>query len=94
MASHDIPIGASQVSLATLNERSREIFRSTVESDLSRRFTRPVAHSAVLAVAGLDAQRMFYLEQLGLIFAPRPRGDHVAAHFLYLERCLIRARWG
>src|SRR5262249_23179144 len=31
LASHDIPIGATQVSLAALNERSREIFRQIVE---------------------------------------------------------------
>ena len=35
MASHDVPIGANQVSLAALNERSREIFRSIVESYLT-----------------------------------------------------------
>ena len=35
MASHDVPIGATQVSLAALNERSREIFRSIVESYLA-----------------------------------------------------------
>src|SRR5262245_25024311 len=34
LASHDIPIGATQVSLAALNERSREIFRQIVESYL------------------------------------------------------------
>ena len=35
MASHDVPIGSTQVSLAALNERSREIFRSIVESYLT-----------------------------------------------------------
>ena len=35
MASHDVPIGANQVSLAALNERSREIFRQIVESYLA-----------------------------------------------------------
>ena len=35
MASHDVPIGANQVSLAALNERSREIFRHIVESYLT-----------------------------------------------------------
>ena len=61
MASHDVPIGATQVSLAALNERSREIFRQIVESYLttgepvgSRNLSRilPIA-----AVAGLGAQR-------------------------------------
>ena len=35
MASQDVPIGATQVSLAQLNERSREIFRQIVESYLT-----------------------------------------------------------
>jgi heat-inducible transcriptional repressor len=35
VASHDVPIGANQVSLAALNERSREIFRHIVESYLT-----------------------------------------------------------
>ena len=35
MASHDIPIGSSQVSLAQLNDRSREIFKQIVESYLA-----------------------------------------------------------
>ena len=30
--SQDVPIGRNQVSLAQLNERSREIFRQVVES--------------------------------------------------------------
>jgi len=33
--SHDVPIGATQVSLAQLNERSRDIFRQIVESYLT-----------------------------------------------------------
>ena len=33
--SHDVPIGATQVSLAQLSERSREIFRQLVESYLA-----------------------------------------------------------
>ncbi len=35
MASHDVPIGTTNVSLAALNERSREIFRQIVESYLA-----------------------------------------------------------
>ena len=61
MASHDIPIGSSQVSLASLNERSREIFRQIVESYLatgepvgSRNLSRILP---ICAVAGLGAQR-------------------------------------
>ena len=61
MASHDVPIGSSQVSLAQLNERSREIFRQIVESYLatgepvgSRNLSRLITDAAV---AGLGAQR-------------------------------------
>jgi heat-inducible transcriptional repressor len=35
LASHDLPLGANQLSLAQLNERSREIFRLIVESYLA-----------------------------------------------------------
>ena len=74
MASHDVPIGATQVSLAALNERSREIFRSIVESYLatgepvgSRNLARilpiPLSPASVRNV-------MSDLEQLGLIYAP------------------------
>jgi heat-inducible transcriptional repressor len=72
--SHDVPIGATQVSLAQLNERSREIFRQIVESylatgepvgsrNLSRMITTPLSPASVRNV-------MADLEQLGLIYAP------------------------
>jgi heat-inducible transcriptional repressor len=74
LASHDVPIGASQVSLAQLNERSREIFRQIVESylatgepvgsrNISRLITTPLSPASVRNV-------MSDLEQLGLIYAP------------------------
>ena len=74
MASHDIPIGTAQVSLAQLNERSREIFRQVVESylatgdpvgsrNISRLITTPLSPASVRNV-------MSDLEQLGLIYAP------------------------
>jgi heat-inducible transcriptional repressor len=74
VASHDIPIGSTQVSLAALNERSREIFRQIVESylatgepvgsrNLSRILTTPLSPASVRNV-------MSDLEQLGLIWAP------------------------
>ncbi len=74
MASHDIPIGSSQVSLAALNERSREIFRQIVESYLttgeplgSRNLSRilPISLSPA-SVRNVMAD----LEELGLIYAP------------------------
>src|SRR5215470_11194737 len=72
--SQDIPIGRAQVSLAQLNERSREIFRQIVESylttgeplgsrNLSRLITTPLSPASVRNV-------MADLEQLGLIYAP------------------------
>src|SRR6266446_8069646 len=72
--SQDVPIGSSQISLAQLNERSREIFRQIVESylttgeplgsrNLSRLITTPLSPASVRTV-------MADLEQLGLIYAP------------------------
>jgi heat-inducible transcriptional repressor len=72
--SQDIPIGRTQVSLAQINERSREIFRQIVESylttgeplgsrNLSRLITTPLSPASVRNV-------MADLEQLGLIYAP------------------------
>src|SRR5436309_8046042 len=74
VASHDVPIGSNQVSLAQLNERSREIFRQVVESylatgepvgsrNLSRLITTPLSPASVRNV-------MADLEQLGLVYAP------------------------
>ena len=74
MASHDIPIGTSQVSLAALNERSREIFRHIVESYLAT--GEPVGSrnlSRILPISLSPASVrnvMSDLEQLGLIYAP------------------------
>jgi heat-inducible transcriptional repressor len=74
LASHDIPIGSSQVSLAALNERSREIFRQIVESYLAT--GEPVGSrnlSRILPIALSPASVrnvMSDLEQLGLIYAP------------------------
>jgi len=74
LASHDVPIGASQVGLAALNERSREIFRRIVESylatgepvgsrNLARVLQTPLSPASVRNV-------MSDLEHLGLIWAP------------------------
>ena len=74
MASHDIPIGANQVSLAALNERSREIFRTIVESYLTT--GEPVGSrnlSRILPISLSPASVrnvMSDLEHLGLLFAP------------------------
>src|SRR5262252_6834263 len=71
---HDVPIGKSHVSLAQLNDRSREIFRQIVESylatgepvgsrNLSRLIATPLSPASVRNV-------MSDLEQLGLVYAP------------------------
>jgi heat-inducible transcriptional repressor len=74
LASHDLPLTANQLSLAQLNERSREIFRRIVESylatgepvgsrNLSRILPMTLSPASVRNV-------MSDLEQLGLIYAP------------------------
>src|ERR1700681_3038478 len=72
--SSDIQIGKGQISLAQINERSREIFRQIVESylatgepvgsrNISRLITTPLSPASVRNV-------MSDLEQLGLVYAP------------------------
>src|SRR3989440_9140362 len=72
--SQDVPIGSSQVTLAQLSERSRDIFRQIVESylatgepvgsrNISRLITTPLSPASVRNV-------MSDLEQLGLVYAP------------------------
>ncbi len=74
LANHDLPLGANQLSLAQLNERSREIFRRIVDSylatgepvgsrNLSRLLPMTLSPASVRNV-------MSDLEQLGLIYAP------------------------
>ena len=74
MVSQDVPIGTSQVTLAQLNDRSREIFRQIVESYLmtgepvgSRNLSRLI--SMTLSPASVR-NVMSDLENLGLIWAP------------------------
>src|SRR5579859_606796 len=73
LTSHDLPLAANQLSLAQLNERSREIFRRIVESylatgepvgsrNLSRILPMTLSPASVRNV-------MSDLEQLGLIYA-------------------------
>jgi heat-inducible transcriptional repressor len=75
LASHDIPIGATQVSLAALNERSREIFRQIVESYLATGEpvgSRNLSRLLPITLSPASVRNvMSDLEQLGLIFAPR-----------------------
>jgi len=74
LASQDVPIGTSQVTLAALNERSREIFRSIVESYLTTGEpvgSRNLARILPMTLSPASVRNvMSDLEQLGLIFAP------------------------
>jgi heat-inducible transcriptional repressor len=74
LATHDIPIGATQVSLAALNERSREIFRQIVESYLATGEpvgSRNLSRLLPIALSPASVRNvMSDLEQLGLIYAP------------------------
>ena len=74
MASHDIPIGATQVSLAALNERSREIFRQIIESYLATGEpvgSRNLSRLLPITLSPASVRNvMSDLEQLGLIYAP------------------------
>jgi heat-inducible transcriptional repressor len=74
VATHDIPIGATQVSLAALNERSREIFRQIVESYLATGEplgSRNLSRLLPITLSPASVRNvMSDLEQLGLIYAP------------------------
>ncbi|MGD9920390.1 MAG: heat-inducible transcriptional repressor HrcA, partial [Pseudorhodoplanes sp.] len=74
MASHDIPVGATQVSLADLSERSREIFRQIVESYLATGEpvgSRNISRLLQVSLSPASVRNiMSDLEQLGLIYAP------------------------
>ena len=87
MATHDVPISASQAGLAQLNERSREIFRQVVESYLatgepvgSRNLSRIIPMT--LSPASVR-NVMSDLEQAGLVYAP-----HTSAGRLPTEKGL------
>ena len=74
MVSHDIPIGATQVTLAQLSERSREIFRQIVESYLATGEpvgSRNISRLLQVSLSPASVRNvMSDLEALGLIYAP------------------------
>jgi heat-inducible transcriptional repressor len=85
LASHDLPLAASQLSLGQLNERSREIFRQIVESylatgepvgsrNLSRILPMTLSPASVRNV-------MSDLEQLGLVYAPHTSAGRLPTEF-------------
>jgi heat-inducible transcriptional repressor len=72
--SQDVPIGRSEISLAQLNERSREIFRQIVESYLATGEpvgSRNLARIIPMTLSPASVRNVMQdLEQLGLIYAP------------------------
>src|SRR5580700_5665818 len=72
--SHDVPIGSAEVSLAQLNERSREIFRQIVESYLATGEpvgSRNISRLIPMTLSPASVRNvMSDLEHLGLIYAP------------------------
>jgi len=72
--SHDVPIGSAEISLAQLNERSREIFRQIVESYLATGEpvgSRNISRLIPMTLSPASVRNvMSDLEQLGLIYAP------------------------
>jgi heat-inducible transcriptional repressor len=74
VASHDVPVGATQVSLAQMSERSREIFRQIVESYLATGEpvgSRNISRLLQVTLSPASVRNvMADLEQLGLIYAP------------------------
>ena len=84
MAAHDHPPASSQLGVAQLNERSREIFRQIVESYLAT--GEPVgslnlARILPMALSPASVRNvMSDLEQLGLVYAP-----HISAGRLPTE---------
>src|SRR3974390_1818240 len=72
--SQDVPIGSSEISLAQLNERSRESFRRIVESYLATGEpvgSRNLARIIPMTLSPASVRNVMQdLEQLGLIYAP------------------------
>jgi heat-inducible transcriptional repressor len=70
----DVPIGSTQISLAQLNERSREIFRRIVESYLGTGEpigSRNIARIIPMTLSPASVRNVMQdLEQLGLVYAP------------------------
>src|SRR5712691_3242981 len=72
--SHDVAIGSAEISLAQLNDRSREIFRQIVESYLATGEpvgSRNISRLIPMTLSPASVRNvMSDLEQLGLIYAP------------------------
>jgi len=75
--SQDVPIGSSEISLAQLNERSREIFRQIVDSYLATGEpvgSRNLSRIIPMTLSPASVRNVMQdLERLGLIYAPHLR---------------------
>jgi heat-inducible transcriptional repressor len=84
LAAHDHPLASGQLSVAQLNERSREIFRQIVESYLATGEpvgSRNLARILPMTLSPASIRNvMSDLEQLGLVYAP-----HISAGRLPTE---------
>jgi heat-inducible transcriptional repressor len=84
LAAHDHPLASSQLGVAQLNERSREIFRLIVESYLATGEpvgSRNLSRILPMALSPASVRNvMSDLEQLGLVYAP-----HISAGRLPTE---------
>jgi heat-inducible transcriptional repressor len=100
LASHDVPIGATQVSLAQLNERSREIFRQIVESylatgepvgsrNISRLITTPLSPASVLNEASGMLSGLTHSAGVVLTAKSNVRIKHIEFVRLEPERALV-----
>src|SRR2546427_12767992 len=83
--SQDVPIGATQVSLVQLNERSREIFRHIVESYLATGEpvgSRNISRLIPMTLSPASVRNvMSDLEQLGLVYAPHTSAGRLPTEF-------------
>ena len=91
--SQDVPIGATQVGLAQLNERSRDIFRQIVESYLATGEpvgSRNLSRLLPITLSPASVRNvMSDLEQLGLIYAPHTSAGRLPTE---KEQSILR-RW-
>jgi heat-inducible transcriptional repressor len=83
--SQDVPIGSSEISLAQLNERSREIFRQIVESYLATGEpvgSRNLSRIIPMTLSPASVRNVMQdLEQLGLIYAPHTSAGRLPTEF-------------
>ncbi len=83
--SHDVPIGATEISLGQLNERSREIFRQIVESYLATGEpvgSRNISRLIPMTLSPASVRNvMSDLEHLGLIYAPHTSAGRLPTEF-------------